>query len=236
MIYDVLQGKIEKDTILLYIVNEFKNNALFNAHRNDKHGSLRTIPKDPKKGGNRMIEEAILFALKAHGGAKRKGKDRPYILHPLEVMTIVAGLTDDEEVIAAAVLHDTVEDAGVTLQDLREAFGEHTAALVASESENKREGTPAAETWQLRKQETIDHLQTAGRETKLICLGDKLSNLREMRRDFALAGDALWDRFNQKDKRMHGWYYRAIYEILSAEFGPVAELKEYGALWDVLFG
>ena len=56
------------------------------------------------------IERAIQYAVDAHAGSKRKGKDRPYILHPIEVMTIVAGLTEDEDVIAAAVLHDTVED------------------------------------------------------------------------------------------------------------------------------
>ncbi len=55
-----------------------------------------------------MIENAIQFAITAHAGTKRKGKERPYILHPIEAMTIVASLTEDPEVIAAAVLHDVV--------------------------------------------------------------------------------------------------------------------------------
>ena len=54
------------------------------------------------------VERTIIFAANAHAGTKRKGKERAYILHPIEAMTIVAGLTEDEEVLAAAVLHDTV--------------------------------------------------------------------------------------------------------------------------------
>ena len=183
-----------------------------------------------------MIEKAIEFALKAHGGAKRKGKNRPYILHPLEVMTIVAGITDDEAVIAAAVLHDTLEDTSVTEAQLTETFGARTAALVGSESENKREGVPAKDTWLLRKQETIEHLKTADRDTKLICLGDKLSNLREIGRDYALLGDNLWDRFNQKDKNRIGWYYRSVFNELKKEFGETPEIREFEALLKIVFG
>ena len=183
-----------------------------------------------------MLEDAIIFATKAHAGTKRKGKNRPYILHPLEVMTIVGGITDDEDVLAAAVLHDTVEDTDVTREDIERSFGPRIASLVAAESENKREDRPAEETWQVRKQETIDHLQKASREVKLICLGDKLANLREIARDYAVLGDALWDRFNQKDKSMHGWYYGSVWRVLRDEFGNLEPIKEYQRLLVSVFG
>lgn len=57
-----------------------------------------------------MINEAIEFAAKAHEGQLRKGTKKPYIVHPIEVSEIVSAMTDDEEVICAAVLHDTIED------------------------------------------------------------------------------------------------------------------------------
>ena len=158
-----------------------------------------------------LLEKSILFALMAHEGVKRKGKDRPYILHPIEVMTIVAGMTDDEEVIAAAVLHDTVEDTGLKREDIAGEFGDKVACLVVSESEDKREYLPAESTWLMRKQETIEHIQKADRDVKLICLGDKLANLRELAQDYAQLGDSVWERFNQKDKALHGWYYGSIY-------------------------
>ena len=182
------------------------------------------------------LEQAIIFAVNAHRGVKRKGKERPYILHPLEVLTIVGSLTDDEEVLAAAVLHDTLEDTDVTRRNLVAVFGERVAALVDSESENKREEYPAESTWRLRKQETLDHLKGASKDVKLICLGDKLANIRELARDYESLGDALWERFNQKDKSMHCWYYGSLLEILAEEFGDIPAVREYGSLMRKVFG
>ena len=72
-----------------------------------------------------MIDKAIAFAVKAHEGQPRKGTEIPYIFHPLEVGMIVSRITDDEEVIAAGVLHDTVEDCEqVTLDVIRQEFGD----------------------------------------------------------------------------------------------------------------
>lgn len=63
-----------------------------------------------RKDGIEVIEKAIMFATQAHEGQVRKGTDRPYIVHPLEVGRIVASMTEDEEIISAAILHDTIED------------------------------------------------------------------------------------------------------------------------------
>ena len=105
-----------------------------------------------------ILDKAIVFAVQAHSGMVRKGTKTPYILHPLEAAAIVATMTDDEEVIAAAVLHDVLEDTPVTVNQLIEEFGQRVTAFVSAESENKREDIPATETWKLRKQETIDAL------------------------------------------------------------------------------
>ena len=89
-----------------------------------------------KKG--QMVARAIAFATKAHEGQFRKGTKRPYIVHPLEVGEIVATLTFDEEIISAALLHDTIEDCqGITREVLAQEFSERVAALVAQESEDK---------------------------------------------------------------------------------------------------
>ena len=187
--------------------------------------------------GMTITEKAVEFAVKAHAGAKRKGKtDRPYILHPLEAMLIVSNITNDEEVIAAAVLHDTIEDAKVTKEELAMKFGARVADLVAAESENKREGQSEKATWKIRKQETIDHMKTASRNAKMICLGDKLSNMREIAVDYRKKGVAMWEPFNQNDPKMHAWYYRTILGILAEEFGEIPEIKEYRTLANEVFG
>ncbi len=184
-----------------------------------------------------VFERAVAFAANAHAGQRRKGKKKPFILHPLEVSSIVGTLTDDGEVLAAAVLHDTVEDAGVTAEELADAFGERVAALVADESEDKREDQPAEDTWRIRKEETIEHMKRACREAKMICLGDKLANLREIRADYAAAGDELWARFNQRDPAMHAWYYGSLLSILAEEFGEDhPAISEYRSIMDRVFG
>ena len=195
--------------------------------------------KNPEGNGGsyamRLIEKAIVFATWAHEGAVRKGKGRPFILHPLEVLSIAASLTEDEEVLAAAVLHDTVEDTPVTREEIEWKFGFRVANLVAAESEDKRRDRSAESTWLIRKQEAIDQLQKAGRDAKLISICDKLSNLRDMDQDYAEIGDRIWERFHQKDKKLHAWYYTSIYDILSEEFGDIPTLREFKAHLDSLF-
>lgn len=164
-----------------------------------------------------VVDKAIRFAAEKHSGAARKGSDTPYIVHPMEAAAIVAGITGDQELIAAALLHDTLEDTDTAYDEILNLFGKRVADLVAGESEDKQAGKPAAETWKDRKQKTIDELKNAGYESKLLVLADKLSNIRAMERDLEEKKEKLWDRFNQKDPSMHAWYYGSIADILSAD-------------------
>ena len=166
---------------------------------------------------NRMLDKAISYATVKHSGMFRKGTNTPYIVHPLEVAAIVSGLTDDEEVISAAVLHDVLEDTNTTRDELEQAFNKRIADLVANESENKRDDQPAHATWQVRKSETILHLTKASHEAKLIVLGDKLANMRAIHRDYEALGEDIWERFNEKNKASHAWYYDSILQILASD-------------------
>lgn len=178
-----------------------------------------------------MIEEARAFAEKAHEGQFRKGTKRPYIVHPVEVADIVAGMTEDEEVISAAFLHDTIEDCeGVTEEVLRGLFGERVASLVAGESEDK------SKSWEVRKSTTIRHLKNAPRDLQMIGLADKLSNMRDIDRDYPVLGDDLWLRFRMQSKQAIGWYYKGIKEALQEEFAGVEAFQEYCGLVEKHFG
>ena len=182
-----------------------------------------------------IFDKAIVFATKAHSGCFRKGTTTPYIVHPMEASAIVATMTDDKTILAAAVLHDVVEDTDYTIDDIMKEFGEDVARLVSAESEDKRDNLPSEVTWKIRKQETLDHLKDkATKEEKMIILGDKLSNIRAMYRGYLEIGDELWDRFNQKDKSEHAWYYKTIAELLS-DLGDIPAYKEYVGLVDKVF-
>lgn len=182
-----------------------------------------------------LLNRALIFAVNAHTGMVRKGTDTPYIVHPMEAVVIVASMTSDKEVIAATVLHDVVEDTGHTIEDIKKEFGDRVAGLVASESENNRPELPEEETWKIRKEETLEHLKNASIETKMATLGDKLSNIRAIYRDYLKLGDKLWDRFNQKDKSEHTWYYSSIADLLSG-LRKYPAWKEYKDLVNKVFG
>ena len=173
-----------------------------------------------------ILDRAIIFATEAHEGQFRKGTQIPYILHPMEAAAIVSTMTTDSEVIAGAVLHDVVEDTDTTIEDIQKIFGDRMAFLVCSETENKRENLSAQSTWKIRKQETINHLMKAPLDVKMITLGDKLSNIRSVYRDYNTIGDMLWQRFNQKDKNEHYWYYQGIADCLT-ELNMHQAYKEY---------
>ena len=169
-----------------------------------------------------VLDRAIIFAVKAHSGTERRGKGYPYIVHPLEAVEIVATMTKDQELLAAAALHDTVEDTDVTIEQIRAEFGDRVAELVASESDEMPAGVSEEDSWHSRKQAAIDRLAKASLEAKMVALGDKLSNMRAIARDYAVQGDDLWNLFHAKDPKDHEWHYRGLAEALKELDGTFA--------------
>ena len=181
-----------------------------------------------------VLDRAIIFAVKAHSGTERRGKGYPYIVHPLEAVEIVATMTADQELLAAAALHDTVEDTDVTVDQIREEFGDRVADLVASESDTFEEGVSEEDSWHTRKQAAIDRLSKASLEAKMVALGDKLSNMRAIARDYAVQGDALWNLFHVKERADHEWHYRGLAGALRELEGTFA-YKEFENLINQVF-
>lgn len=182
-----------------------------------------------------LVSEAVVFAVKAHDGMRRKKGCSPYILHPLEAAVIVGTMTDNQEVMAAAVLHDVVEDAGITIEEIESKFGARVRALVESETENKRNELPAADTWRIRKEESLEVLRkTEDKEVLIVWLGDKLANMRSIYREWKKDGHAMWQCFNQKDVSAQAWYYKTIAE-LTERLSETHAWKEYRALVDTVF-
>lgn len=183
----------------------------------------------------RLISKAVAFAAEKHDGQTRKGTDIPYIVHPMEAGAIAGSITNDETIISAAVLHDVVEDCGVTIEEIEKSFGEAVAKLVSADSEDKREHLSAESTWKIRKQETLNDVEKMDYESKIVVLADKLSNLCAIYRDYSKIGDKLWQRFNCKEKSEHCWYYGSIANLLKSDLGDTIAWKEYDTLLDKVF-
>ena len=161
-----------------------------------------------------LLDRAIIFAVQAHHNSERRGKGFPYIVHPMEAVEIVATITSDQELLAAAALHDTIEDTDVTVEQLREAFGDRIADLVHAESDQIDgelfNGENEEQTWHARKQAAIDRLAKAPHDAKIVAMGDKLSNMRAIWRDSQTKGDELWKIFHCSEKAAHEWHYRGL--------------------------
>ena len=182
-----------------------------------------------------LFEQALIYATEKHSGQVRKLAKTPYILHPMEVAAIVGTMTDDQATLAAAVLHDTVEDTDATLEELEEKFGKRVSLIVMTETEEKREHLPASATWKLRKEETLLMLENSqDPSVKMLWLGDKLSNIRSFYREYLKQGMAMFQKFNQKDPAEHEWYYRSIAKCLSP-LKQYPAYEEYISIVDKLF-
>ena len=181
-----------------------------------------------------LLDRAIKFAVDAHHNTERRGKGFPYIVHPLEAVEIVATITPDQELLAAAALHDTIEDTDVTVEQIRAAFGDRIAELVHAESDQFTEGVSEEDSWHARKQAAIDRLAAAAHDAKIVAMGDKLSNMRAIWRDYQIKGDALWSIFHVKDKASHEWHYRGLAASLS-ELSDTFAYKEFVRLMDEVF-
>ena len=118
-----------------------------------------------------LLDRAIVFAVNAHHNTERRGKGFPYIVHPLEAVEIVATITTDQELLAAAALHDTIEDTDVTIEQLRTLFGERVAQLVQDESDEFTAGVSEADSWHDRKKAAIERLAAAPYDAKIVAMG-----------------------------------------------------------------
>ncbi len=145
-----------------------------------------------------LVADAIALAVATHWRDEhqlRKGKDVPYLVHPLTVALILAKAGASDEVIAAGILHDTVEDSHpahkVTLQELGRRFGDEIAALVESVTELDK-SLP----WEDRKAVAIQHVDGFSPASLLLKTADVVANDRELIADYEAAGRGVFARFN----------------------------------------
>lgn len=156
-----------------------------------------------------MIFKAIEFAAKAHAGQYRKGTKIPYIVHPLGVARILIENGCPDHLVVAGILHDTVEDTPVTLDEIKQAFGWDVADLVEAASEPDK-----SDTWLNRKNHTIGMLKSLSKESITLVLADKLDNIRAISADYERYGEDLWGRFNSP-REQQKWYYESLLSIIS---------------------
>lgn len=179
-----------------------------------------------------LIVRAINVAARVHLNQNRKSEDLPFITHPFAVGIILSRAGCSEEVIAAGILHDIVEDTSVTLDAIRKYFGERVASIVEYASEPDK-----SLKWEERKTHTVESVKTAPLEVKMVVCADKLHNVRTIADSMKEIGERVWSRF-RRGKEQQKWYYRSLAESLSSETehgGYRMLLEEYRKAVEDLF-
>jgi (p)ppGpp synthase/HD superfamily hydrolase len=176
------------------------------------------------------VQEAIATARRLHQGQFRKGMKThvPYISHRIAVVELVMKYSDDEDILVAAALHDTVEDCGYSFKKIERQFGKKAADLVRELTEDvSRKKKDPKGTWRERKEKYLAHLRAASPGAILICWADKVHNLESMVVGFdELGRDEFWSRFNATP-RDSAWYYGEIKVIFRSRLdaGPLQEFE-----------
>jgi (p)ppGpp synthase/HD superfamily hydrolase len=167
------------------------------------------IPENEGDGAA-MIFTALRFADDAHSGQFRKGSRVPYLIHPLSVARILLDHGCSDELAVAALLHDTVEDTQVTVDEIRTIFGETVARLVEFATEPEKIWS-----WEKRKEHTIRLLGEVEPAALLLSVADKLDNIRSIRYDLERCGEKAWQRF-KRPRAKQRWYYESLCRIFDA--------------------
>ncbi len=160
------------------------------------------------------LDNALIRAAWAHNKAKqyRKGTDIPYIIHPAGAMMIASSVTEDEDVLIACLLHDTLEDVDSSIyseDDMRLEFGDRVTNIVLDVTKNLE-----SKDWYEVSRLYLEHLENeASDEAVIVSLADKIHNLLSILRDYDSVGDSLWSRFATKSGKDQLWWYRSVLEV-----------------------
>jgi len=164
---------------------------------------------------------ALAYATAAHAGQVRKGTAIPYITHPTAVAALVKEFGGDDEQVIAGLLHDVVEDCGITVDEIEARFGSGIAAIVDGCTDEIPDNTGNKPAWRLRKETYIRHLKTSDPDTLLVSACDKVHNARCIRDDLAAIGPAVFDRFTAGYDGTR-WYYQTLLTVFRTRLGRTA--------------
>lgn len=178
---------------------------------------------------SQKFKDALYFSAEAHDGQYRKGGKVPYIVHPVLVATLVSLYTKDEDVIAAALLHDVMEDCGVSEEVLRDKFGGSVASLVKEVSHLEQDVAVREETWQEKKRAYLDTMKVISDKALVIVACDKMSNMKSYFDALAHDPEKVKNLFSGSPED-YRWYYEQVYLIVKERLGEEPIVKEYYGL------
>ncbi|MGD2146405.1 MAG: HD domain-containing protein [Anaerolineae bacterium] len=177
------------------------------------------------EGYSEKYDEGLRVATVEHGDQTRKGSGLPYVVHPMHVSVILLRHGFSQDAAIAGLLHDVVEDQGYSLAEIEARFGARVAEMVAVLSERKSDTDGVQRPWELRKQEALQRLRAASRETVAVKCADTLHNARSFVDDLRQQGPAVWQHFN-RGPQLQLTYYNQVVELARERLGAHALVTE----------
>jgi (p)ppGpp synthase/HD superfamily hydrolase len=150
-----------------------------------------------------LVEKASLIAFVAHAGQVRKDGGSPYVIHPYMATLILSSYGFEERVLAAALVHDVLEDTQVTAEQLEGLLGADVVAIVRVLTEDK------ALPWETRKEQYVEAIRHASPEVKAVSLADKIHNLESLFAAHAVQGAEIWKVFN-RGREQKLWFEKSL--------------------------
>jgi (p)ppGpp synthase/HD superfamily hydrolase len=186
-------------------------------------GEVGTFTEMPSAiGTSEVVRDAFELLVSKHAGQRQKVNGHPYVEHPILVATDVSRAGFDPEMIAAALLHDIVEDSDVSVDDVQERFGPRVSALVEAMTDDVE-----VEPYERRKALHREQVVAAGPEAAAIFAADKLNNVRALRSAYAEDGEVVAERFMQPlDTKLRVWVADAEMVSAYAAAVPYAQVLE----------
>lgn len=182
-----------------------------------------------------LLQKALNKSYELHKHAKRKNSDVSYLVHIFDAAKYLMYETNDQEIIAAGLLHDTLEDTNYSEEELKHDFNERIYSLVKFSTEPKnnihKTKQEMKESWKERKQHSISKLKNGTYEELLVFLADKTSNLRSIQEDI-LFKVGVWSKFNASKQEIE-WYYTSIRDALKEKLGKTRLFHVFESLFDV---
>jgi hypothetical protein len=178
------------------------------------------------------VENAFWLAHKYHSGQKRKVDKEAYLTHPIYVagmLNLLSRSNPDFELLAAALCHDLLEDTSCSEKEIETACGKKVLQIVKSVTNDK--DLSDQDRWEEKKANYIATVEAGGEKTMLVCLADKICNIRSLLEAISCMGDNVWSHFNRgKEKKL--WFENSVYEMLNRHLPGLTLVKRYRALID----
>ena len=175
-----------------------------------------------------LSERALSFAIRAHEGQYRKSEmDKPYVIHPLIVGSLLKKYGYDDKVVAAGYLHDIVEETEYTIEDISRLFGGEVASLVMTATEADQ-SLP----WKERKTQQIKAVANLPERNAAIICADKIANIEDLRIERKKKGGIDYSNFHA-DEMEQKWFFTSMCEALSKIIDSPMTDRFYNSICDV---